>query len=106
MAESVHDIFCLQLGALLDSSNLVLVAVLGEYRVAVVLPEGLGGVLAGEALDDAGAAGVLVNELYRQGKAVSNLDWVRGMFFLLVCNSAGDRQLRLSVMTMISRPAN
>lgn len=53
----------LQLGRLGDGANLVLVAVLLQHALGVVLPEGLGGILAGESLEDAVAAGVLGEEL-------------------------------------------
>lgn len=54
----------LQLGALSDSTNLEILAVLLQDVLVVVLPEGLGGVLAGPALEDLCAAGVLLQELY------------------------------------------
>lgn len=38
-------------------------AVLFQHRLAVVLPELLGGVLAGDALEDLGASGVLFEEV-------------------------------------------
>lgn len=38
-------------------------AVLFQHRLAVVLPELLGGVLAGDALQDLGASGVLFEEV-------------------------------------------
>lgn len=49
----------LQLGALADGADLELAAVLLEDLLVVILPEDLGGVLAGEALEDLFAAGVL-----------------------------------------------
>ena len=52
-----------QLRALADRANLQLVAVLLEDVLVVVLPEGLGGVLAREALQDLCAARVLLEEL-------------------------------------------
>jgi hypothetical protein len=52
----------LQLGRLGNGANLVLVAVLLEDVLGVVLPEGLGGILASESLEDAVAAGVLGEE--------------------------------------------
>lgn len=51
-----------QLGALPYGADLQLVAVLLQYRLVVVLPKGLGGVLAGEALENLLAARVLVLE--------------------------------------------
>lgn len=56
-------IFPLQLRGLLDGTNLVFAAVLLQHALVVVLPESLGRVLAGKALQDLGAAGVLVEEL-------------------------------------------
>lgn len=53
----------LQLRALAHRPNLELAAVLLQDALVVVFPEGLGGVLAGEALEDLGASGVLVEEL-------------------------------------------
>lgn len=53
----------LQLRRLGNSANLVLVAVLLENVLGVVLPEGLGSVLAGEALEDTVTAGVFGEEL-------------------------------------------
>ena len=52
----------LKLGGLLDGADLEAGAVLLEHALAVVLPELLGGVLAGHALEDLGAAGVVVEE--------------------------------------------
>ena len=54
----------LQLGALSDGTNLEILAVLLQNVLVVVLPEGLGGVLAGPALEDLCAARVLLQELY------------------------------------------
>lgn len=54
----------LQLGALSDCTNLEVLAVLLQDALVVVLPEGLGGVLAGPALEDLCAARVLLQELY------------------------------------------
>lgn len=53
----------LQLRGLLDGTNLVFAAVLLQHALVVVFPESLGCVLASEALQDLGAAGVLVEEL-------------------------------------------
>lgn len=52
----------LQLRSLADSADLEALLVLVENLFAVVLPERLGRVAAGHALQDLGAAGVLVNE--------------------------------------------
>lgn len=52
----------LKLGLLLERADLELGAVLLEHALAVVLPELLGGVLAGHALEDLGAARVVVEE--------------------------------------------
>lgn len=54
-----------QLSTLGDGADLELLAVLLQDVLVVVLPEGLGGVLAGEALEDLGAAGMLLEELYK-----------------------------------------
>lgn len=54
----------LELSTLSKSANLQLGSVLGQDLVVVVLPEGLGCVLAGHALEDLCAAGVLVEEGY------------------------------------------
>lgn len=54
---------CLQLRGLGDGANLELAAILLQNGLAVVLPESLGGVLAGETLQDLGTAGVLIHEL-------------------------------------------
>lgn len=56
----------LELGRLGDGANLELFAILGEDALAVVLPKGLGGVLAAHALDDAGTAGVLVDKVCKE----------------------------------------
>lgn len=65
-AENIYIyIFPLQLRGLLDGTNLVFAAVLLQHALVVVLPESLGRVLAGEALQDLGAAGMLVEELWR-----------------------------------------
>lgn len=61
----------LQLGRLGDGANLVLVAVLLQHALGVVLPEGLGGILAGESLEDTVAAGVLGEELCNVASAAS-----------------------------------
>lgn len=58
-------IFPLQLRSLLDAPNLVLAAVLFQHALVVVLPKRLGRVLAGEALEDLCAAGMLVEEVCR-----------------------------------------
>jgi hypothetical protein len=52
----------LKLGLLLERADLELGAVLLEHALAMVLPELLGRVLAGHALEDLGAAGVVVEE--------------------------------------------
>ena len=52
----------LELGGVLDGADLEAGAVLLEHALAVVLPELLGGVLAGHALEDLGAARVVVEE--------------------------------------------
>lgn len=52
----------LELGLLLERADLELGAVLLEHALAVVLPELLGGVLAGHALEDLCAARVVVEE--------------------------------------------
>ena len=54
-----------KLGGILDGADLEAGAVLREHALAVVLPELLGGVLAGHALEDLGAAGVVVEEACR-----------------------------------------
>lgn len=54
----------LQLGALSDGTNLEVLAVLLQDALVMILPEGLGGVLAGPALEDLCAARVLLQELY------------------------------------------
>lgn len=51
-------------------------AVLFQHRLAVVLPELLGGVLAGDALEDLGASGVLFEKVCASG--LSELDGVEG----------------------------
>lgn len=48
-----------KLGALTDGADLELAAVLLEDLLVVVLPEDLGGVLAGEAFEDLLTTGVL-----------------------------------------------
>lgn len=53
----------LQLGALSDSTNLEILAVLLQNILVVVLPESLGGVLAGPTLEDLCAARMLLQEL-------------------------------------------
>lgn len=55
--------FSLQLGILANRANLELFAVLLQHVLAVIFPESLAGILAGEALDDAGAAGVFVDKV-------------------------------------------
>ena len=57
-----HSIDPLKLGLLLEGADLELGAVLLKHALAVVLPELLGGVLAGHALEDLGAAGVVLEE--------------------------------------------
>lgn len=52
----------LKLSLLLERPDLELGPVLLEHALAVVLPELLGGVLAGHALEDLGAARVVVEE--------------------------------------------
>lgn len=52
----------LELSTLGKSADLQLGSVFGEDLVVVVLPERFGGVLAGHALEDLCAAGVLVEE--------------------------------------------
>jgi hypothetical protein len=53
-----------KLRRLSDSANPQLGAILLQNRLAVVLPERLGSVLASEALEDLGAAGVFVEEAF------------------------------------------
>jgi hypothetical protein len=60
----------LQLGALGHGANLELGAVLLENALIVVFPEGLGRVLAAEALEDLGAARVLLKELCREKRGL------------------------------------
>jgi hypothetical protein len=55
----------LQLRLLPHGPNLQPLAILLEDPLVVVLPELLGGVLARDALEDLGAAGVLVDEVCR-----------------------------------------
>ena len=52
----------LKLSLLLERPDLELRPVLLEHALAVVLPELLGGVLAGHALEDLGAARVVVEK--------------------------------------------
>ena len=59
---SIHIYSLSQLRLLLHGANLQLGPVLLQHAVVVVLPELLGGVLAGDALEDLGAARVLVCE--------------------------------------------
>lgn len=53
----------LQLGTLAHRPNLQLTAVSLQDALIVVFPEGLRGVLAGESLEDLGAAGVFLEEV-------------------------------------------
>jgi len=69
--------FKLELGLSLDLANLQLGSVLLEDVLAVVLPELLGGILAGDALQDAGAARVLVEELCYRLISTNNLSAVK-----------------------------
>lgn len=64
MGGRVWDSLRLQLGRLSQLPDLELGPVLLEHVLAVVLPELLGRVLACHALEDLGAARVLVDEIY------------------------------------------
>lgn len=74
----------LQLGALSDGTNLEVLAVLLQNILVVVLPKGLGGVLAGPALKDLCAARVLLQELY----ARVSLCFMRGMSLALMIGTS------------------
>lgn len=63
MAPGLFPVFFLQLGRLGELADLELGAVLLEDVLAVVLPELLGGVPAGHALQDLSAARVHVEEV-------------------------------------------
>jgi hypothetical protein len=54
----------LQLSGILNSSNLKLGSIFLQHVLVVVFPELLGGVLAGDALEDLGSSRVLLNEVY------------------------------------------
>ncbi|OAQ82887.1 hypothetical protein VFPFJ_08690 [Purpureocillium lilacinum] len=83
----------LQLSRLGHLANLVLGAVSLQHVLAVVLPEGLGGVLAGEPLEDLGAAGVLVEELCRKKKKTQLMSAV--CFFLLFLLDSQEKRVVL-----------
>ena len=58
-----HSSTFLQLGLLSHRPDLQLRRVLLQHTLVVVFPELLGGVLAGDSLEDLGSAGVLVYEV-------------------------------------------
>jgi hypothetical protein len=72
VAHCIHTRTHSQLRRLADSADLEALRVLVEDLGAVVLPERLGGVAAGHALQDLGASGVLVDESWGERVSVSD----------------------------------